>query len=67
MRDLIYPYKDIIVLDELYQTKFVASINTCDLLLQHLITLPKIAMLKIACTIVFSPALQAMKLIREVK
>ena len=53
MRDLIYPYKDIIDLDELYQTKFVASINTCDLLLQHLITLQKIAMLKIACTIVF--------------
>ena len=53
LRDLIYPYKYIIDLDELYQAKFVASINTCDLLLKHLITLQKIAMLKIACTIGF--------------
>ena len=66
MRDLIDPCKDIVDLDELYQAKFVASMNNCDLLLQDIITLQKIAMSKIACNIVFSPALQALGLISEV-
>ncbi|KAF0138047.1 MAG: hypothetical protein FD143_3728, partial [Ignavibacteria bacterium] len=52
MRDLICPYKDLVEHDELYQTKFVASMNNSDLQLENINTLQKIAMV-VACNRVF--------------